>query len=68
MIGAGFALGAGKTVLEFGSKKATQVNCSSTTSCTAQTPVHEAGTIDVKAGVNQVGSPLNPPADQFTYG
>jgi len=65
--GAGFALGATATVFKFGTAKATAVNCSSSTSCTAHTPAHAAGTVDVKATVNKVTSAVNRPGDQFTY-
>ncbi len=65
--GTGFAPGAGNTVLEFGSKRATSVNCSSTTTCTAVTRPGEAGTVDVRATVNKVTSAKNSPADQFTF-
>jgi alpha-tubulin suppressor-like RCC1 family protein len=50
------------------------VNCISATTCTAVTPPHAAGTVDVLAGfhyytdkiTNRFGK-KNPPADQFTY-
>ena len=65
--GAGFGLGTTATKFRFGKAPATAVNCGTTTTCTVRAPAHEAGTIDVKAGVNKVVSVKNPPADQFTY-
>jgi alpha-tubulin suppressor-like RCC1 family protein len=65
--GTGFALGTTATIIKFGLKRATSVNCTSTTTCTAVTEAHEAGTVDVHATVNKVASPTNRPADQFTY-
>jgi hypothetical protein len=59
-------LSATTTVFKFGATKATNVNCSSTTSCTVRTPPHAAGTVDVKATVNKVGSPSTT-TDRFTY-
>jgi alpha-tubulin suppressor-like RCC1 family protein len=65
--GTGFALGNTATVLRFGAKKGTSVNCTSSTTCTVVSPAHEIGTVDVKATVNTVSSVKNAPADQFTY-
>ena len=65
--GAGFALGKVATVLKFGTKKGTAVNCTSSTTCTVVSPAHEVGNVDVKATVNKVSSGKNAPADQFTY-
>jgi hypothetical protein len=65
--GAGFALGKVATVLKFGTKKGTAVNCTSSTTCTVVSPAHEVGNVDVKATVNKVSSAKNAPADQFTY-
>lgn len=45
---------------------ATDVSCATLTSCTAVTPPG-AGTVDVIATVFGATSPVNPPADQFTY-
>jgi hypothetical protein len=64
--GTGFALGKTATVLKFGSTTATSVNCTSTTTCTAVSPAHEVGTVDVKATVNKVSS-AKVLADRFTY-
>jgi hypothetical protein len=66
--GTGFALGAGATTFKFGSALATGVDCSSHRSCTAVSPKHAAGIVEVKARVNGLASPKDPPADQFTYG
>lgn len=65
--GTGFALGKVATVLKFGTKKGTAVDCTSSTTCTVVSPAHEVGTVDVKATVNKVSSAKNAPADQFTY-
>jgi alpha-tubulin suppressor-like RCC1 family protein len=65
--GSGFATGTTATRFRFGRTLATSVNCTSTTTCTVMSPVHPAGTVDVKAIVNHVASPRNRPADQFTY-
>jgi alpha-tubulin suppressor-like RCC1 family protein len=64
--GAGFALGTTATTFKFGTRKATSVNCTSTTTCTIISPAHPAGTVHVKATVNKMSS-ANSPADQFTY-
>jgi hypothetical protein len=61
----GFALGTSATIIKFGSKRA-QVNCTSSTICTAVTPAHEAGTVAVKATVEKLSSPANP-GDLYTY-
>lgn len=64
--GTGFALGAGATVLKFGTTKGTSVNCASSTECTVLAPVHAAGTVDVTATVNKIVSPKTS-ADRFAY-
>jgi IPT/TIG domain len=64
--GTGFALGKTATVFKFGKAKATSVNCTTSTSCTAVSPAHEAGTVDVKATVNKASSVKNA-LDRFTY-
>ncbi len=65
--GAGFGLGSSATVIKFGTVRAKGVSCSSSTTCTALSPAHGAGTVDVTAVVNKVGSPKVGVADQFTY-
>jgi hypothetical protein len=66
--GAGFAPGAGTTAFKFGSKLATDVECSSTTSCTLLTPAaKKAGTVAVIAEVGKLKSASDPPANDFTY-
>jgi hypothetical protein len=65
--GTGFALGKVATVLAFGTKKGTAVNCTSSTTCTVMSPAHEVATVDLKATVNKVSSAKSAPADQFTY-
>jgi len=67
IVGVGFATGSA-TSFEFGTKKATQVNCSSSTTCTARAPAHPAGSVDVIAAVGKLKSPRNAPGDLFTYG
>jgi alpha-tubulin suppressor-like RCC1 family protein len=68
--GTGFALGATATIVKFGTKRAaiSGVNCTSSTTCTVVAPAHAAGVVDVRVAVNKETSPLNRPADQFTYG
>ncbi len=65
--GAGFALGATATTFKFGTRKATGVSCSSSTTCTMTSPSGAAGTINVTATVAKETSPANPPGDDFTY-
>ncbi len=69
--GTGFGVGTNTTAFHFGGAPlATSVNCTSTMTCTAVTPAHSAGTVDVKARVLESSagqSRLNPPADQFAY-
>jgi alpha-tubulin suppressor-like RCC1 family protein len=66
--GTGFALGSIATSFKFGTKKATLVSCASSTSCTMRAPAAlAAGTVNVTATVNKASSPLNAPADDFTY-
>ncbi len=64
--GTGFISIAGYTTLFFGTLKATSVVCSSSTKCTAVSPAHEIGTVNVKAIVNKVESATST-ADKFTY-
>ena len=65
--GSGFALGSATSFL-FGKALATNVNCSSATSCTATTPPgKKAGTVDVLAKIAGVKGQKNPPGDHFTY-
>jgi hypothetical protein len=67
LTGTGFALGTTATIVKIGLKRATSVNCTSTTMCTAVTEAHEAGTVDVHVTVNKAASPTKRPADEFTY-
>jgi len=64
--GTGFAVGSTATSFAFGVPKATSVECASTTSCTMIAPAG-TGTVNVVAKVNKLKSPVNAPADQFTY-
>ncbi len=66
--GEGFAVEAGATSFKFGKKPAREVECSSTTTCTATTPASKvAGTVEVTAAVGKLKSAATPPGDQFTY-
>jgi alpha-tubulin suppressor-like RCC1 family protein len=67
IIGTGFALGGSATTFKFGKKYATSVDCTSSTSCTAVSPLGKAGTVDVIAAVGKAKSATSPPADHFTY-
>jgi subtilase family serine protease len=64
--GTGFALGKTATTVKFGTAKGTSVNCSSTTQCTAVSPAHAVGTVDVRVTVNKATS-AKATADRFTY-
>jgi hypothetical protein len=62
------APGAGATVFKFGTKDATGVECSSTTSCTMLAPAaKKAGAVEVIAEVGKLKSAAHAPEDQFTY-
>jgi uncharacterized repeat protein (TIGR02543 family) len=63
--GSGFSTG-GDTTVDFGTTAAAAVNCSSTTSCTAASPVEPAGTVDVIVGTSG-GTSATSAVDQFTY-
>jgi phospholipase C len=65
--GSGFATGAGLTTLRFGSGAGTSVECAAITTCTAVTPPHKSGTVELRAGVKGQTSPKEAPVDQFTY-
>jgi alpha-tubulin suppressor-like RCC1 family protein len=65
--GAGFAPGNATTTFKFGKKYATSVECASSTSCTAVSPLGKAGTVDVIAAVGNAKSAASPPGDQFLY-
>jgi hypothetical protein len=65
--GSGFALGKTATTFDFGTTKATSVDCITTSECTMKAPKHAAGTVDVKATVDKVVSSASPPEDQYTY-
>jgi alpha-tubulin suppressor-like RCC1 family protein len=66
--GSGFVAGGTATTFKFGKGKATAVVCASSTSCTMKAPAGVAGAVDVRATVNKATSPVNAPADTFTYG
>jgi len=64
--GAGFDSTSANTTVDFGANAATSVNVVSSTQVTATSPAG-TGTVDVRV-TTQVGeSPVNSPADQFTY-
>jgi len=70
--GTGFGVGTTETVFKFGKTAlASSVDCTSITTCTAVTPAHAAGIVNVRAKVvaapGVTASRSNPPADQFTY-
>ena len=65
--GSGFSVGSTGTSFKFATRKASTVNCVSSTSCTLITPAGVPGTVDVTALVNKTTS-LTSPSDQFTYG
>ena len=65
--GSGFAAGAGTTI-DFGAHAAGNVQCQSSSSCTAVSPAAaKAANVDVVAVVGKQRSKKDPPADQFTY-
>ena len=65
--GTGFAPGKTATAVKFGKTQSTSINCISTTECTAVSPPHAIGAVDVKVTVDKTSSAKNVPADQFTY-
>jgi hypothetical protein len=65
--GSDFVAGTTVTKFSFGGRRATSVNCGSTSECTVVTPAHAAGTVDVRAIVNKLSSLRNRPGDQFAY-
>ncbi len=66
--GTGFSTVDKATTIQFGTKRSLHVVCTSSTTCTATAPPHEAGAVDVTATVNSAKSLPNPSVDQFTYG
>ncbi len=63
--GTGFYTAAGQTTFAVGTNSATNVSCSSSTTCTATTPAG-TGTQDVVA-TTPSGTSATSPADQFSY-
>ena len=53
----GFALGATATSFKFGTKKATGVDCTSSSTCTVIAPAHTVGSVQVIATVAKAKSP-----------
>jgi Divergent InlB B-repeat domain/IPT/TIG domain len=65
--GTGFSTASGSTAFYFGSgNAATNVDCSSTTTCTATTPAG-SGLVDVFGSVGGLISGLDRPGDEYTY-
>jgi len=64
--GIGFAEGTNKTIIQFGTSKATSVTCTSNASCSVRVPPHAAGSVEVKATVNKAVS-TKAAAAIFTY-
>jgi IPT/TIG domain/Regulator of chromosome condensation (RCC1) repeat len=58
--GAGFVAGTTGTKFSFGTTHSASVNCASSTECTVVAPPHEAGTVEITAMVNKVGSLKSP--------
>ncbi|HEY1834820.1 MAG TPA: IPT/TIG domain-containing protein [Solirubrobacteraceae bacterium] len=65
--GSGFAPGTSESLFKFGKKKATGVDCTSSTSCTVVVPAGTVGTVDVGVTVRKAKSKANPPVDQYSY-
>jgi hypothetical protein len=65
--GFGFAPGTTESAFKFGKKTATNVSCSSGTSCTMTVPAQGAGTVEVSVTVGKSKSAANSPGDNFTY-
>lgn len=64
--GTGFSTASGGTVFDFGSNTATNVSCSSSTSCNVTAPAGALGSVDVTATVGGLTSATNP-GDVYTY-
>jgi hypothetical protein len=69
--GTGFELGTSGTTIKFKKSLATDVNCPSSTECTALAPSGKAGTIDVLATLSGAGgvsaTTAKNPGDRFTF-
>jgi IPT/TIG domain/Regulator of chromosome condensation (RCC1) repeat len=66
--GSGFVPGTTATSFKFGKVLATEIDCTSSSSCTASAPAQsKAGAVDVRAAVAKKTSKKNSPADRFTY-
>src|ERR1700724_797709 len=61
-----FKTAPGGTTVKFGNNSASNVSCSTTSSCTATSPPGNAGIVDVTVTTSLGTSPTTPP-DQFTY-
>ena len=58
--------GAGVTAIKFGTTNATSFSCSSSTACSATSPVGSAGVVDITV-TTAAGTSATSSADQFTY-
>jgi hypothetical protein len=68
ILGSGFRVGAGAMSFKFGAGLASEVDCTSTTTCTVRSPAAKAAkTVDVIAVVGKASSTANPPSDQFSF-
>jgi hypothetical protein len=66
--GAGFATGSGGTSFAFGKTSGTNVNCSSSTTCTVSAPpAKKVQVVDVRATVAGVTGKKTPATDRYAY-
>ena len=65
--GSGFATAPGATTIKFADKRSLVVSCSSTTTCTATAPAHEAGSVAVVVTANSLTSAASA-GDLYSYG
>jgi hypothetical protein len=66
ILGSNFSTAAGATTITFGGTPATNVACSTTGTCTATSPAHAAGIVDVVVNVGGQSNAITN-ADKFTY-
>jgi hypothetical protein len=65
--GTGFKVGTKGTGFRFPKSKLHYGNCPTTTECTLLTPTHTPGSVDGRALVNKVISPVNSPYDEYNF-
>jgi hypothetical protein len=69
--GTGFELGTSGTTIKFSKGLATDVNCPSSSECTALAPSGKAGTLDVRVTLSGAGgvsaTTAKNPGDRFTF-